>query len=385
MASIADQLQGTMHSPEQLHRPSSHTTSPSPTTASSSSSSTAASSSAASRPRPSGHNQRRSSSPNASSAPITLAPGSDTKGIVNQHPSEATDQGQPAAATVEKELAAQFRVGVSEDRNKKCRRTMEDSHAFVYDFGGVRVGLGWDISCFARETSLNPDAGINRVKATLQSSTATQENMLPSGVGSISILCVLTLLERRASSVLVPHRLNLSILQYLLEQLRQSQASQPIPDLLNATFHVVDGELSKLAAQGGTHSGCTAVTAFLRLEDAHGNAVELDHSGAANQTGTTEARGGAAAAPSSTLADNPVEEDEGEEEQKRKFGDGLHRDRIKNFFGGKEGETTAESTPFAGSSTQQAQVAHRDPGRPVNLAKRTLYTANVGDARAVLW
>ncbi|CAD6586254.1 MAG: Protein phosphatase 2C 1 [Cyphobasidiales sp. Tagirdzhanova-0007] len=335
MASIADQLQGTMHSPEQLHRPSSHTTSPSPTTASSSSSSTAASSSAASRPRPSGHNQRRSSSPNASSAPITLAPGSDTKGIVNQHPSEATDQGQPAAATVEKELAAQFRVGVSEDRNKKCRRTMEDSHAFVYDFGGVR-GQGY----FA---VFDGHAGKHAAE-----------------------WC------------------GVNFHTYLLEQLRQSQASQPIPDLLNATFHVVDGELSKLAAQGGTHSGCTAVTAFLRLEDAHGNAVELDHSGAANQTGTTEARGGAAAAPSSTLADNPVEEDEGEEEQKRKFGDGLHRDRIKNFFGGKEGETTAESTPFAGSSTQQAQVAHRDPGRPVNLAKRTLYTANVGDARAVL-
>lgn len=31
-----------------------------------------------------------------------------------------------------------FRVGVSEDRNKKCRRSMEDSHAFVYDYAGVR-------------------------------------------------------------------------------------------------------------------------------------------------------------------------------------------------------------------------------------------------------
>jgi protein phosphatase PTC1 len=35
-----------------------------------------------------------------------------------------------------------FRVGVSEDRNKKCRRTMEDSHSFVYDFGGV-IGQGY--------------------------------------------------------------------------------------------------------------------------------------------------------------------------------------------------------------------------------------------------
>ena len=104
-------------------------------------------------PRPSGHNQRRTSSPNASSAPITLASGSDTKGIVNQHPTTEVDAHQgkttnAAAAgagagntsTLENDqLAPLFRVGVSEDRNKKCRRTMEDSHAFVYDFGGVKV------------------------------------------------------------------------------------------------------------------------------------------------------------------------------------------------------------------------------------------------------
>ena len=35
-----------------------------------------------------------------------------------------------------------FRVGVSEDRNRKCRRTMEDAHSFVYDYGGVK-GQGY--------------------------------------------------------------------------------------------------------------------------------------------------------------------------------------------------------------------------------------------------
>lgn len=30
-----------------------------------------------------------------------------------------------------------FQVGVSEDKNKRCRRTMEDAHSYVYDFGGV--------------------------------------------------------------------------------------------------------------------------------------------------------------------------------------------------------------------------------------------------------
>ena len=67
---------------------------------------------------------RRPSSPNASSAPITQAKGSYTHGTINQHPAHT---------------GGSFRVGVSEDRNKKCRRTMEDSHAFIYDFGGVKV------------------------------------------------------------------------------------------------------------------------------------------------------------------------------------------------------------------------------------------------------
>lgn len=35
-----------------------------------------------------------------------------------------------------------FRIGVSEDKNKRCRRTMEDAHSFVYDFAGVK-GQGY--------------------------------------------------------------------------------------------------------------------------------------------------------------------------------------------------------------------------------------------------
>jgi len=141
---------------------------------------------------------RRPSSPNASSAPITQAKGSYTHGTINQHPAHT---------------GGSFRVGVSEDRNKKCRRTMEDSHAFIYDFGGVK-GQGY-FSVF------DGHAG------------------------------------KHAAEWCGAH-----FHKYLLKQLNEGEATQPIPDLLNATFHVVDGELSKLAAQGGTHSGCTAVTAF---------------------------------------------------------------------------------------------------------------------------
>lgn len=60
--------------------------------------------------------------------------------ILNQHPhasntSEAGTSGQSSGEAYGK---IPFRVGVAEDRNKRWRRTMEDAHAFVYDFGGVR-------------------------------------------------------------------------------------------------------------------------------------------------------------------------------------------------------------------------------------------------------
>jgi hypothetical protein len=65
--------------------------------------------------------------------PITQASSEYAGGVVNQHPSH------PSASDDNNKYT--FKVGVSEDRNRKCRRTMEDSHAFVYDYGGVKVIL----------------------------------------------------------------------------------------------------------------------------------------------------------------------------------------------------------------------------------------------------
>lgn len=46
-----------------------------------------------------------------------------------------------------------------------------------------------------------------------------------------------------------------------------------MPQLLNATFHQADSKLSEVSAEDGTHSGCTAVTCFLRLEEENGKAA----------------------------------------------------------------------------------------------------------------
>lgn len=172
--------------------------------------------------------------------------------------------------------------------------------------------------------------------------------------------------------------------------------------------------MSKLAAEDGTHSGCTAVTAFLRLEDENGNAVELDedpdhavgsavmrggagHGHGHGQGGETTYDGGKeniSAQESRDAAQSPATPSEMDEDRKRKFGDGSHRERLKSLFGGsssssnnnKDTPDQKRTTSVTADSNEQAQQAEgvKRPARAKNMARRTLYTANVGDARAVL-
>ncbi|KAF8200822.1 phosphatase 2C-domain-containing protein [Pholiota molesta] len=113
-----------------------------------------------------------------------------------------------------------FRVGVSED--KGTRRTMEDAHSFVVDFDSVR-GQGF----FA---VFDGHAG------------------------------------KHAAEWCGQH-----FHQFLLDALHASPEG-PIPDVLNKAFHNVDDALSRMCEEsdGKIHSGCTAVTAFLRVEDDNG-------------------------------------------------------------------------------------------------------------------
>lgn len=113
-----------------------------------------------------------------------------------------------------------YEVGIAHDRGQ--RRTMEDAYSFIVDFANVR-GQGY----FA---IFDGHAGKHAAEWCGQN-------------------------------------FHKKLLGHLAE------FNEPVPDILNRTFHAVDRELSEMAAQGATHSGCTAVTAFLRLEDAEGKAV----------------------------------------------------------------------------------------------------------------
>ncbi|KZO90732.1 protein serine/threonine phosphatase 2C [Calocera viscosa TUFC12733] len=175
-----------------------------------------------------------------------------------------------------------FQIGVSEDRGQ--RRTMEDSHSFIVDFAGVR-GQGY----FA---IFDGHAG------------------------------------KHAAEWCGAH-----FHELLLEALAKDPNS-PVPDLLNETFHNVDKELSRMSESGETHSGCTAVTTFLRIEDARKGGQALSH--------------------------KAVEE-------------------LADSNGVSDAVTTLAQKARQGPEVQETV----EPGSARRI-RRVLYTANAGDARAVL-
>ncbi|EMD37613.1 hypothetical protein CERSUDRAFT_83363 [Gelatoporia subvermispora B] len=148
----------------------------------------------------------------------------------------------------------------------------------------------------------------------------------------------------------------------LLDVLRRRE-SMSIPDVLNKTFHDVDSSLSQIAveSEGRMHSGCTAVTAFLRLEDAQGQQSFVPHGF------------------DPLAADIPTNDDDEDENgdidaaQPRKH-KGLLRSALSSIGGSSNGPSHRPSSP-------SSQIFMPPSSLPV---RRVLYCANAGDARGVL-
>ncbi|KAF7321413.1 PPM-type phosphatase domain-containing protein [Mycena kentingensis (nom. inval.)] len=217
-----------------------------------------------------------------------------------------------------------YQIGVSEDKGN--RRTMEDAHSFVVDFANVR-GQGF----FA---VFDGHAG------------------------------------KHAAEWCGSH-----FHSYLLSSMNRHQAL-PIPDILNQTFHDVDENLSRMCeeSQGKIHSGCTAVTAFLRVEDDHGQqsfvpaSAEFDDLGSLSSTDSTS---------------SPSGDESANKKKKRRS---LTSSRIRKAFKSlaspshspKPSPSPTPQTPRSRSPTSAAVVV------PPTTARRVLYCANAGDARGVL-
>ncbi|KZT72209.1 protein serine/threonine phosphatase 2C [Daedalea quercina L-15889] len=205
-----------------------------------------------------------------------------------------------------------FKCAVTD--SKGPRRTMEDAHAIVVPFAGIR-GQGF----FA---IFDGHAGKQAAE----------------WCGANFSTCFLEAIKREPSAT--------------------------IPDVFNQTFHDVDGHLSRLSEEsdGKMHAGCTAVTAFLRLEDANGKQSFLP----------------SAFDPiESALAEMHLDTDsDGEEGEPEKVS---NRSRIKKFF---KPSSHDQSPPASQMNTDESDHAWTLPNG--TAVRRVLYCANVGDARGVL-
>ncbi|EAA27462.1 hypothetical protein GE21DRAFT_4762 [Neurospora crassa] len=216
-----------------------------------------------------------------------------------------------------------FKVGVWEDRNKKCRRTMEDTHAFLYNFLHTPAPvLGAEGSAQKQSKSANESH-----EKRSSSSASQNADMIETDNGYFAIF------DGHAGTFAADwcgKKLHI-----ILEDIIKKNPNAPIPELLDQTFTTVDTELEALPLK---NSGCTAAVAVLRWEDRVPS----------NQSAT----GSQAIAPAVVKATEDalkVEDGQSEKSLNSSIPEATHA-KLKN------------------SATRQ----------------RVLYTANVGDARIVL-
>ncbi|KAF2759158.1 PP2C-domain-containing protein [Pseudovirgaria hyperparasitica] len=225
-----------------------------------------------------------------------------------------------------------FRVGVTEDKNRKCRRTMEDTHAYLYNF----------LSTPAPVLGLDSDAKSKLSKTETNSSTVSDgtQQVVETDNGYFAIF------DGHAGTFAADwcgKKLHL-----LLEDTIKRNPNTPIPELLDQTFTTVDTQLEKLPLK---NSGCTAVIAVLRWEDRVPN--------------SQSATGSAFFAPAAAAVVKSATEGSNK---------GTAGEASTGTQNSSDVTTTVSSDPVA-SEARLRESASR---------QRVLYTANVGDARIVL-
>ena len=137
-----------------------------------------------------------------------------------------------------------FLVGVTEDKNKKCRRTMEDTHAYLYNFLGTPAP-----SYLSESKSEGADA-------TDTEDSDDSKHVVQTDNGYFAIF------DGHAGTFAAEWCGKK--LHVILEEMMRKNPNTPVPELLDQTFTSVDQQLEKLPLK---NSGCTAITAVLRWED----------------------------------------------------------------------------------------------------------------------
>ncbi|CAO3606625.1 unnamed protein product [Mucor hiemalis] len=135
-------------------------------------------------------------------------------GQQSQQPQQQPQQPppQPQAQVKQSHKATGFELGVCEDCNKRCRRTMENAHTFIFDYMGVpRQGF------FA---IFDGHAG----KATAEWCGANFDKVLAKTI--------------------------------------ESSGDESVPEILNKAFLAADNEVNQ---REGKFSGCTAIVAYVKV------------------------------------------------------------------------------------------------------------------------
>ncbi|KAF2397647.1 protein phosphatase 2C ABI1 [Trichodelitschia bisporula] len=167
-----------------------------------------------------------------------------------------------------------FRVGVTEDKNKKCRRTMEDTHAYLYNF-------------LSTPSVNNTTSDSSTTESAAPDSAVVSDRVTETDNGYFAIF------DGHAGTFAADWCGKK--LHHILEDTIRRNPNTPIPELLDQTFTQVDQQLEKLPVK---NSGCTAVIAVLRWEDRVPNPASATGSIYLNQV---------AAKASANAAQNAVE------------------------------------------------------------------------------
>jgi protein phosphatase PTC1 len=221
-----------------------------------------------------------------------------------------------------------FLVGVTEDKNKKCRRTMEDTHSYLYNFLGTPAPvLPSDNKSLQSTKSVEEKSSLTTIPSDTASHVAETDN----GYFAIFDGHAGTFAAEWCGKKL----------HVILEDLMRKNPNTPVPELLDQTFTSADNQLERLPLK---NSGCTAICAVLRWEDR----VPTTHSA----TGSQAIAALAAAAVKASETENGDTKD------------------------------SKDETPRSNSTAAAAQAIQEAKQKATR--QRVLYTANVGDARIVL-
>lgn len=145
-------------------------------------------------------------------------------------------------------------------------------------------------------------------------------------------------------------------------------------------------------SDGKMHSGCTAVTAFLRVEDAEGHQPFLRRtdspSSHSRETSDEDSTINGGSSPLANSVESVGGSNGSNTHDKRGKGASRIRQALRSLGGGGGSPKLASSSPTLAPSssplTTQRSAKGMDVTIPPSKSRRVLYCANAGDARGVL-